>query len=200
MSEPMFPSSSDVAAPHGAEPAQPGTSNRTALLALGGVVGALVVGGGAFLLLTGGGGGGDATTAAAPLPFASAPAPAASTKPAITAVKTVTVVSRDPFAPLFAAPVPAAPAAVAKAPVTTTTIPQPVAAPTAKVTLSVAAINTTKQTATVSVNGAKYPVAVGTLFAKTFVMYSVFNTQCVGVLFGDQSVPVCTTNPQTVSP
>jgi hypothetical protein len=30
-------------------------------------------------------------------------------------------------------------------------------------------------------------------------MYSVFNTECVGVLYGDQSVPVCEGKPQTVT-
>ena len=88
----------------------------------------------------------------------------------------------------------------------TPTPPAPTAAPVTPakpivaVTLAVSKINATTQTATVTVDGKAYAVGIGALFAKNFVLYSVFNTQCVGVLFGDQSVPVCVNSPQTVSP
>ena len=200
MSEPMFPSGSGDAAPHAAEP-QPSGGSRRALLAVGGAVGALAIGAGAFVLLTGSGSGGD-DSAAAPVPqtVASAPAPAPSASQRVTTtIKTVSVTARDPFAVLFPAPAPSkAPAPVAPAP--STPLQGPTAAPVVKTTLSVAAVNPTKQTATVSVDGVKYPATVGKVFAKTFLLYSVFNAQCVGVLFGDQSVPVCTNAPQTVSP
>jgi hypothetical protein len=68
------------------------------------------------------------------------------------------------------------------------------------VTLAVSKINTAKQTATITVDGKPYAATVGAVFGTNFVMYSVFNTQCVGILFGDQSVPVCTNAPQTVTP
>jgi hypothetical protein len=196
----MFPSGSGDAAPIAAEP-QPSGGSRKALLAVGGAVGALVVGAGAFMLLTGSGSGGDqAPAASAPQPAASAAAPSPSTSPrTTTTIKTVALTARDPFAVLFPAPKPkpVAPAA----PAVTTPLQGQTAAPVApKITLSVSAVNPTKQTATVSVDGVKYPATIGKVFAKTFVLYSVFNAQCVGVLFGDQSVPVCTTSPQTVSP
>ena len=198
MSEPMFPSSGGDAAPAVSDP-QPQGTNRKALLTIGGVVGALVIGGGAFFLLSGSGGGGDQSLAN-PQPGAAASAPTPSASPVtVTTIKTVSVAARDPFAPLF--PTPAAPPAAAAAPpASTTPLQGPTLAPVAKVTLAVSAIDATKQTATVSVDGVKYPVAVGKVFAKSFLLYSVFNAQCVGVLFGDQSVPVCTTAPATVSP
>ena len=197
MSEPMFPSGNGDAAPVAAEP-QPSGGSRKALLAIGGAVGALVVGAGAFLLLTGSGSGGDTPSAAsAPQTVAAAPAPAPSSTP-LTTIKTVSVTARDPFAPLFPSPKPTPAAA---APATVTPAQGPTAAPAGpKVTLSVSVVNPTAQTATVSVDGVKYPVTIGKVFAKTFVLYSVFNGQCVGILYGDQSVPVCTTSPATVSP
>ena len=42
-----------------------------------------------------------------------------------------------------------------------------------------------------SVDGKPYTTAVGETFAKYYSVYSVFNDQCVGVLYGDQSVTVC---------
>ncbi|MDA8437222.1 MAG: hypothetical protein M0Z98_14700 [Actinomycetales bacterium] len=199
MSEPMFPSGSGDAAPHAAEP-QPSGGSRKALLAVGGAVGALAIGAGAFVLLTGSGGGGDSAAAPVPQAVASAPAPAPSaSQRTTTTIKTVSVTARDPFAVLFPAPAPT-PAAAPAAPAVSTPLQGPTAAPVVKTTLSVAAVNPTKQTATVSVDGVKYAATVGKVFAKTFLLYSVFNAQCVGVLFGDQSVPVCTNAPQTVSP
>ena len=62
------------------------------------------------------------------------------------------------------------------------------------------AIDPTAQTAVVSVDGKKYAAAVGKVFGKNYMVYSVFNAQCVGVLYGDQSVPVCTTAPATITP
>ena len=117
--------------------------------------------------------------------------------------KTASVTTHDPFKPLFAVAV----LGTTTTPVTTaTTPPAPTAAPVTPakpivaVTLAVSKINATTQTATVTVDGKAYAVGIGALFAKNFVLYSVFNTQCVGVLFGDQSVPVCVNSPQTVSP
>ena len=199
MSEPMFPLGSGDAAPHAAEP-QPSGGSRKALLAVGGAVGALAIGAGAFVLLTGSGGGGDSAAAPVPQAVASAPAPAPSaSQRTTTTIKTVSVTARDPFAVLFPAPAPT-PAAAPAAPAVSTPLQGPTAAPVVKTTLSVSAVNPTKQTATVSVDGVKYAATVGKVFAKTFLLYSVFNAQCVGVLFGDQSVPVCTNAPQSVSP
>ncbi len=54
MSEPMFPAPEPQVAEAPAPPTERSGSNRTVLLALGGVLGAVIVGGGAFLLLSGG--------------------------------------------------------------------------------------------------------------------------------------------------
>jgi hypothetical protein len=200
----MFPPNGT--GPAAASPAaeeQAKTGNRKLLLAAGGVVAALVVGAGAFFLLSGGGGDQPAAApakgnpAAAASPSASA-SPSAKAKPATT-IKTVTVAARDPFAVLF----PPTPSPAATTTTTNTTgnapsgtTPAPVSA---KLTLGVSAINVGKQTATITVDGVKYATSVGKVFAKTFVMYSVFNTSCVGLLYGDQNVAVCSTTPVSVS-
>lgn len=201
MSEPMFPSSGTApAAPaqSATEPAK--ASKRTLLLAVGGTVAAVALGAVAFVLLTSGGGDEPTAAPAKGKPAASAspsakPSPSA-TKPATT-IKTVTVAARDPFAILF----PPTPSAAS----TTTTTTQnptsttPVTPVTPKITLGVSGINVAKQTATITVDGVKYATSVGKVFHKTFVMYSVFNSSCVGLLYGDQNVAVCSANPVAVS-
>ena len=67
-------------------------------------------------------------------------------------------------------------------------------------TLAVSAIDLKNQKATVSVDGKAYPVGVGTVFGSNYMMYSVFNAQCVGLLYGDQSVAVCTGRPVSITP
>jgi hypothetical protein len=199
----MFPSNGTApaaAAQPAAEPAKAG--NRKLLLAVGGVVAALVVGAGAFVMLTSGGGDEPVAAPAKGKPAASAtpsatPSPSASAKPA-TKIKTVTVAARDPFAVLF----PPTPAPAATTTTTNTTQNQtstPVTPVSAKITLGVSAISVGKQTATITVDGVKYATSVGKVFAKTFVMYSVFNSSCVGLLYGDQNVAVCSANPVAVS-
>jgi hypothetical protein len=200
----MFPQSGTAAVPAAAPPAEPvKAGNRTLLLAVGGVVAALVVGGGAFFLLTSGGGDEPAALPAKGTPVAAAspsatPSPSASVKPKAT-IKTVTVAARDPFAVLFPPKPTVAPPA---APSTTSTTPPSPTAPVpvaASVTLSVASVNLANQTATVTVDGTKYAATVGKVFAKTFVLYSVFNSSCVGLLYGDQNVAVCTSKPVSVT-
>jgi hypothetical protein len=203
MSEPMFPTVDAAERPAPVEPDGSGGTSRKAMFAVGGALGALALGAGAFVLLTGSGGSADDTSAAvAPRAAASAPAPAPTPSRAVVTIKTVAVAARDPFAVLFPAPkpAPAAPAAANQAPGTTTTTPQVATVPTTTIAVSVSAVNPTKQSATVSIDGTKYAATIGKVFAKTFVLYSVFNTQCVGLLYGDKSVPVCTTAPATVSP
>jgi hypothetical protein len=120
---------------------------------------------------------------------------------------TVTVSTRDPFAVLYTAPVaaatPAAPAATPAAGTTggTTTTPVVTTPTTPPVTLAVLSINTGASSATISVNGKKYNnTKVGATFGTYYTLYSVFNTQCVGLLYGDQNVPVCLSKPATVTP
>jgi membrane-associated protease RseP (regulator of RpoE activity) len=200
----MFPST-------GTDPATPATSatesakpgKRTLLLAIGGTAAAVALGAVAFVFLTSGGGEDPVAAPAKGTPAASAspaakPSPAA-TKPSTT-IKTVTVAARDPFAMLF----PPTPTAAPTSNTTNTTTQNqtgttPVTPVSAKLTLAVSGINLAKQTATITVDGVKYATSVGKVFDKTFVMYSVFNSSCVGLLYGDQNVAVCTANPVAVS-
>ncbi len=216
MSEPMFPTATEDSSPFAApEEAAASGGNRKALLAVGGVVAALVVGGGAFFLLTGSGSGGqDEAWAPTVTPKSAAPAPSASPSGGTTVVKVkpVAIVGHDPFAPLFA--VQADQSTTSGTGVTTTdsgsttsggggTTPVTTGGSTttaASVTLTVSGIDPVKQTATVSVDGKKYVTTVGTPFGSYYMMYSVFNDTCVGVLAGDSSVAVCSTKPVTVVP
>jgi hypothetical protein len=68
------------------------------------------------------------------------------------------------------------------------------------VTLSVASINLATQTAVVDVDGKKYATGIGKTFAEKFSVYSVFNAQCIGILYGSSSTPVCIASPVSVSP
>ena len=109
MSEPIFTAGGGAAAPAATEPAPDTRSNRKALLAVGGVVGAVVVGAGAFFMLTQGAPQDDLAQGAK-TPGVSAPKPqaSASAKPGGTkVVKVATVTSRDPFVALFPDPKPA---------------------------------------------------------------------------------------------
>lgn len=216
MSEPMFPTApAEADAFPGADAPSSGGGNRKALLAVGGVVAALVVGGGAFFLLTGGGSGGtDEAWAPTVTPKSAAPSakPSAAGGTTVVKVKPVAVVGHDPFAPLFA-PVSADQGSTSGTSVTTTsgsttttsggttgTTTGTGTTTAASVTLSVAGIDTAAQTATISVDGKKYATTVGTPFGQYYMMYSVFNDTCVGVLAGDTSIAVCTTKPVTVTP
>jgi hypothetical protein len=204
----MFPSPSATTEPV-LDEAPATTGNRKAIYAVGGIVAALAVGGVAFFLLTGSGSGADEAWTP-PAPQAGAPSTAPSTAPSAgtktTVVKSVALVGRDPFAPLFVVPAPAASTAT-----TTTTTPATTSpgssgttagsgTTTPAVTLSVSVVDPIKQTATVAVSGKKYAASVGVAFGQYYVLYSVFNDKCVGVLVGDQSVAVCTTNPVSVTP
>lgn len=206
MSEPMFPAPDEGALIPAGAATQPSTNggNRRMLMAVGGAAAALVLGGGAFLLLTSGGSD-PAPVAAGTQPAPSASAPVASPSPPTTAKPVTrpaiaTVTTRDPFKPLFVVAVATTTGTTTGATTPAQTAPVIPAVPKATITLAVSKINPTAQTAVIAVDGKAYPVGIGAPFAKNFVLYSVFNAQCVGVLFGDQSVPVCTTNPQTVSP
>ncbi|MEO8775251.1 MAG: hypothetical protein ABI468_02915 [Candidatus Nanopelagicales bacterium] len=206
MSEPMFRSGPASPPPEVAEPAE-SRSNRKALYLVGGVVGALVLAGGAFLLLNGSSSSGDTGTVAGAGLIAKQPSTAEPAAPVVVQPATVSVSTRDPFAVLYTAPVaaasPAAPAAPAAGTTggTTPTAPVVTTPTTPPVTLAVTSINTGAQVATISVNGKKYAnTKVGATFGTYYTLYSVFNPQCVGLLYGDQNVPVCLSKPATVTP
>jgi hypothetical protein len=211
----MFPSpDAPAAAPAAGAPVAEG-GNKKALLALGGIGAALVVGAGAFFLLNSGG-----STEPLPVavPQASAPAAAPSAAPSTAAsAKPVarpaaaSVTGRDPFKPLFPAVstgegVVVAPAGGSSGGGSSSSggsgaAPVPAPAPAAPtVTLSVSKVDMAGQSATVAVDGKKYATSVNVPFGKYYTVYAIFNDSCVGVLYGDQSVAVCTSKPMTVSP
>lgn len=204
MSEPMFPNSAGGAPAQ--EPVEAPKSNRTTLLAVGGVLAALVVAGLAFMMLSSGGGdeaADSADVASAPVVPAAPAAPTAAPSQAVVKPASVTVAKRNPFEPLYPAPAPAATTGGSTSggsadPAHPTSTPEPV---TPAVSLTVTTIDTAKQVATVGVDGKKYPkLAVGDSFGGFYTLYSIFNDQCVGVLYGDQSVPVCLNKPVSVTP
>ena len=206
MSEPMFPGGgATTAAPAAAEVSEP-QGNRKVLLAVGGVVAALVLVVGGFMLMNSGSGDDGDTALVVPsagsgAQAGGAPGPAASPAPVIKPAS-LTVAKRDPFAPLHPAAAPSQPASQPTAPAAGPTAPAgeptPVVAP---VTLEVKSIDATKDVATVSVDGKKYPgLKVNDSFGGHYTLYSVFNPQCVGILYGDQSVPVCLGKPVSVTP
>jgi hypothetical protein len=171
-----------------------------------------VVGAGAFFLLNSGGSS-DPLPVAVPQASAPAAAPSAapstapSAKPAARPAA-ASVTGRDPFKPLFVSVstgegVAAAPASGSSSGggggSAATPVPAPApAAPT--VTLSVSKVDMAGQSATVAVDGKKYATTVNVPFGKYYTVYAIFNDSCVGVLYGDQSVAVCTSKPMSVSP
>jgi hypothetical protein len=213
MSEPLFPSSSAPGPEPVVDAAEEPTSRRTLLL-IGGIGAAVLAAGGAYFFLNSGSGD-EAPAASAPRTTQSAPAakptptptPTPTTK-VVVRTANVAVTSRDPFKPLFpsakAAPAasqaPSNPSTPAAPVVTPAPAPSSTGVPGTKITVGVAAINTINQAAQMVVNGKKYVTRINTPFAQYFTVYSIFNAQCVGVLFGDQSVPVCIGKPQTVTP
>lgn len=203
MSEPIFPAPGGVAtmaAPAPAEPQPEKASNRKALLAVAGVVGALVVGAGAFFLLTSGAPEEDFSIPIAKPSASASVAPSASASAGTsTTVKKANVTSRDPFAVLFPEPAPEPTVAASSGTTDGTATQAPNQSQTTTYTVAVTNIQPNKGQATVVVDGKSYPAAVGEKFAPYFTLYAVFNAECVGVLFGDQNVPVCLTSPATVT-
>jgi hypothetical protein len=217
MSEPMFGSgqTATLERPDAAEAAQEPTDNRKLLLVVGGIVVALVVLAGAFFLMFSGGSPEDEAAGLVVVPVAPADAGAvaapAAPKPVIQPAKT-NVSSRDPFTPLFP---PKEESTTANGSQTTTdpnaadpnaaapTVPN-TTEPTTTVTpveLAVSKIDTKKGVASLSVDGTKYAnQKVGDSFGTYYTLYSIFNSQCVGVLFGDVSQPVCLGKPASVTP
>ncbi|MFC6238363.1 hypothetical protein [Longivirga aurantiaca] len=210
MSEPIFAAGNGAAAPVQADPQPEKGNNRKALLALGAVLGAVVVGGGAFFFLNQSSSG-DEVAMPPKKPAATEPevAPSPSAKPtkAVT-VKTATVTSHDPFAVLFPEeqapsgsgdgttpdPGTSTPAPDASAPVTP---PDQSTSTTYKVEVTI--IKQDAGVAQIQVNGKPYSASVGKDFGQYFTLYAIFNSDCVGVLFGDQNVPVCKGSASTVA-
>jgi hypothetical protein len=204
MSEPLFPASgSTMTAPAPAEPHldEPSGGNRKVFLALAGVGAVLVAGAGAFFLLSSGGGDEVEAPIVAP-PKASAPAdpgaqPSSAAKPTVV-VKPAAVAADKPSTTTGSTDPTTSGTGATPAPSASSTTGTP--STTTSVTLGVSGIKPATQSATISVDGKKYAAVVGETFGKYYVLYSVFNAKCVGVLMGDQSVAVCSTAPVTVTP
>ena len=188
-----------------------GPRSRKRILITGGIAAALGLGAGLYFMFgMSAGSSDDAEFRLAPS-VSSPQAVAPSTKPVV--VPTVPKVgTRDPFKALKPGEAPA-PVAVADTTTSTTssstsTTPMgsgagpatPSAAPASSVTLSVASINLATQTAVVDVDGKKYATGIGKTFAEKFSIYSVFNAQCIGILYGSSSTPVCIASPVSVTP
>lgn len=215
MSEPIFPAGAGTAAPAAAEPSTEGRSNRKALLALGGVLGAVVVGGGAFFLLNQSAPADEAgpvvkKPASSAQPDAGA-SPAAKPNKPVT-VKVARVTSHDPFAVLFPEVKTSDSGGTAgsgttttpggsstAAPSGTTATPPPDQSTSTSYKVGVTIIKPDTEVAQITVNGKPYSVGVGKPFAQYFTLYAIFNKDCVGVLFGDQNVPVCKNSNATVT-
>lgn len=208
MSEPMF---GGVPAAPQEESAPAESSSRKPLLIVGGVVAAVALAGVAFMALSGGGSSDDDAPLAFPKPKPSASVGAPSAEPSATPVikpATVKVSKRDPFAPLAQAS--AAPSGGSTTPATnggstnggSTPNVAPTATPTtAAVTLALKHVREDIGRAWITVDGKKFwRLTVGESFGGYYSVYSIFNDQCVGVLYGDQSVPLCKDKPVTVTP
>lgn len=114
-----------------------------------------------------------------------APAPA---QDAVIADPGVTI-GRNPFAPVKAG----------SSQVDAPTISVPAAPQDASggVTLEMVSLDPTS--ATVKIDGKSYTAKVGETFASDFKVYGIFGTQCAGLLFGTQSVPLCVGDVRTLT-
>ncbi len=201
---------------------QSGSSSRKRAFIFGGAAAIIGLGAGLYFMFGMGGGSTDDSQFRLNTPSASTrpssmAAPTAGKPSTAASPAAAKIGSRDPFKVLKPGAV-AAPAAGADTSgssgstssttgdVSTPTTPAagPAAAPSpvpaSTVTLMVSAVDPIAQTVVVDVDGKKYATGIGKTFAQGFSVYSVFNTQCVGILYGSQSTPVCMATPVTVTP
>jgi hypothetical protein len=182
----------------------PAPDRRKLFLLIGGAAAVVVVGLLAFLLL-GGSGGEDEGGLVTPAPRSEAPAEApVAQAPAEKAPADFDgELGRDPFAPIYE---PAAPEADAVAVVAGTTGGAAPADASGTTTgtgtpVSVKLLAVTDTGASVTVDGTKYDATVnGETFATSFRLYSVFDQQCAGLLFGDESLVLCKGDVRTLTP
>ena len=119
--------------------------------------------------------------------------PAANAAPALVPDAVVAdpgvTIGRNPFAPVKAG----------SSQVDAPTISVPAAPPAASggVTLEMVSLDPTS--ATVKVDGTSYTAKVGYTFASYFKVYGIFGTQCAGVSFCTQVVPLCVGDVRTLS-
>jgi hypothetical protein len=201
---------------------QSGSGSRKRLLIFGGMAAIIGLGAGLYFMFGMGSGSTDDSQFRLNTPVASAKpssmaTPEAGKPSAAASASAAKIGSRDPFKVLKPAAVAAQVAGVdtsassgstssTTGDVSTTTTPAagpataPSPEPASTVTLAVSAVDPIAQTVVVDVDGKKYATGVGKTFAQGFSVYSVFNTQCVGILYGSKSTPVCMATPVTVTP
>jgi len=181
-----------------ADSASGGSDRRKLFVLVGGGAAVVLLGLAAWFLFFSGSGASteeDGLVAAAPRPAASAPAPKASAAPAPAATPFTEAIGRDPFEPLIEPAAAVAPEEVA-APGTGTT---PGGTTSGGVSVSVEMVSVTPTDATLKVDGKSYTAKVGEVFASNFKVYGLFDAQCAGVLYGDQSVPLCVGDVRTLT-
>jgi hypothetical protein len=109
----------------------------------------------------------------------------------------VRLTSRDPFAPLVAAPAAAPAPAVASAPVAAAPAPDAASSTSDSSsgakggTISALTISPLGNSVKLKLDGKKYTVDEGEQFAKSYRLYDIFNANCAGFLYGDQNAVVC---------
>ena len=126
---------------------------------------------------------------AAAAPKAAAPVPAA--KPINEAI------GRDPFTPVVK-PVTAS-STTAAAGGTTAAGSTTSSSTSSGTSVTLQMVKVTPTSATLKVDGKSYTASVGQVFATNFKLYGLFDAQCAGVLFGDQSVPLCVGDVRTLT-
>jgi hypothetical protein len=52
--------------------------------------------------------------------------------------------------------------------------------------------------ATVVIDGKPYVAQEGETFAKSFKIYQIFNSDCLGMLYGDQNIAICVGDTQSL--
>ena len=168
------------------------------VLILGGIVVALIAGWFVFGALFGSGASPNSEGLVVPASqrgAAPATAPAAPGVPQAandSATSSAAAVGRNPFAPVV-------PGKSSADPVPQPTVAAVVSQSAAASAITVQMVSLTPTSATLTVAGKSYTATVGQTFATDFKVYGIFGTQCAGVLFGTQSVPLCIGDVRTLS-
>jgi hypothetical protein len=180
----------------GLDEAAPASSRKRIYLTIGSAVGAGLILGVVVLFLLPGRAAEEAAASAAVAEAAvaaeAAAVDAAEPEQAVppTNRTRVRITSRDPFKPLVPEP-PPAPAAPAR---DVSKADQPASGASSSstaATISALSISGGGNSVKLKLDGEPYTVDVGETFAKTFRLYSIFDDNCAGFLYGDQNAVVC---------
>jgi hypothetical protein len=175
-----------------------GPDRRKLLLIVGGAALAVLLGLAAWFLFFSGSGSSandglvivHKSAPAAAAPKAAAPVPAA--KPINEAI------GRDPFTPVVK-PVTASSTTTAAAGASAAAGSTTSSSTSSGTSVTLQMVKVTPTSATLKVDGKSYTASVGQVFATNFKLYGLFDAQCAGVLYGDQSVPLCVGDVRTLT-